>query len=102
MASDAVKKILAAESESDKKTAEARLRRDDIISAAEGNSARTIQKRLSDAAVESGKIRERLEAKLADYNKSAEAECEKELNSIREKAEKNMDKAVEAIISAYF
>ena len=102
MASEAVKKVLEAEAESDRRTAEAKQRRDEILTRAEGNSAHIIQKRLGDASRESANIRAELNSKLEDYRKNANAECEKQLISIKALAEKNMNSAVEAVIREYF
>ena len=102
MASEAVKKVLEAESESERKTAEAKQRRDEILMQAEGRSAHIIQKRLGDASKESAKIRNEFDCKLEDYKKNADAECEKQLGSIKALAEKNMNSAVEAVIREYF
>ncbi len=102
MASEAVKKILDAESESERKNALARKRRDEIISEAEGKASQLIQKRLGDAAAESRKIKAEYDKKLVAYREKAGADCDSELADIREKAEKNMQKAVDAVINEYF
>ena len=46
MASEAVKKILEAEALSDKRNAEARKQRDEIINSASGSSSLAIQKKI--------------------------------------------------------
>jgi vacuolar-type H+-ATPase subunit H len=102
MASEAVKKILEAEALSDKKNAEARRQRDDIISSASGKSSLAIQKRLSDAHSELSKLKSDYDKKLEEYKKNAEVECQKKIDSIRQQAEKNMGKAVDEIINRYF
>lgn len=102
MASDSIKKVLEAEAESDRKTAEARKRREDIINEAQGSSARAVQKGITDATAESGKLRDKLRAETESYRKNAEAQCDEELAKIRSQAEKNMDKAVDAIIRNFF
>ena len=102
MASEAVKKILEAEALSDKKNAEARKKRDEIIDAASGSSSLAIQKRLSEAHSEIAKLKADFDEKLKVYEKKAESECEKNIDSIKQKAEKNMVSAVDEIISRFF
>ena len=63
MASETVKKILAAEAESDKKNSEARKRRDDIITEASGKSSLAVQKRISEASSEAAKFKSELDKK---------------------------------------
>ena len=53
MASEAVKKILEAEALSDKRNAEARKQRDEIINSASGSSSLAIQKKITEAASDS-------------------------------------------------
>ncbi len=102
MASEAVKKILEAEAISDKKNAEARRQRDDIISSASGSSSLAIQKKIAEATSEAVKIREGYNEKLQEYEKNAENECIKKIGSIKQLAEKNMDSAVKEIINRFF
>lgn len=102
MASEAVKKILEAEALSEKKTAEARRQRDEIISSASGSSSLSIQKKITEAASEAAKIREGYAEKFMSYEKNAEDECSKKIQSIQQLAEKNMSSAVDEIISRYF
>ena len=102
MASEAVKKILEAEALSDKKNAEARKKRDEIIDAASGSSSLAIQKRLSEAHSEVEKLNADFDEKFKAYEKKAESECETNIDSIKQKAEKNMASAVDEIISRFF
>lgn len=102
MASEAVRKILEAEALSDKKNAEARKQRDDIISNATGKSSLAIQKKLGEAHTELSKLKADYDRKLENYRKNAEAECQKKIDSIKQQADKNTDKAVGEIISRYF
>lgn len=102
MASEAVKKILAAESDSGQKISEAKKRKEEIISDAEGRSAMTIQKKLSEAATESARIKQDYDRRLEEYTKETEARCSGEIEDIRRIAGQNMDKAVEAVISRFF
>lgn len=102
MASEAVKKILEAEAVSDKKTAEARKQRDEIISSASGSSALSIQKRIAEATSETAKLRSEYDKKAADYFEKAESECSKTLDKIKSQSENKMDAAVNAIIDRYF
>ncbi|WP_295075246.1 hypothetical protein [Ruminococcus sp.] len=102
MASEAVKRILEAEALSDKKNAEARKQRDDIISNATGRSALAIQKKLGEAHTELSKLKADYDRKLENYRKNAEAECQKKNDSIKQQADKNTGKAVDEIISRYF
>lgn len=102
MASEAVKKILAAESNSGQKISEARKRKEEIISDAEGRSVTAIQKKLSEASAESARIKEEYSKRLQSYNEKADAECSRKIEDIRRIADQNMDKAVEAVISRFF
>lgn len=102
MASEAVKKILAAESESGQKTTDARKRRDEIIENAMGNSSIIIQKRLSDANKESNRIRSEYDKKLDEYQKNAKTDYDYQLAELKAMSEKNMDKAVDEIIARFF
>ena len=102
MASEAVKKILEAEALSDKKISEARRQRDDIISKASGQSSLAIQKKLGEAHTELSRLKADYDKKFEQYKKNAEAECQNKIESIRQQAEKNMDRAVDEIIGRYF
>ncbi|MBQ9899474.1 MAG: hypothetical protein IJM44_08505 [Ruminococcus sp.] len=102
MASEAVKKILAAETESDRLMAEARQRRDDIVSEAEGSSSLAIQKKITEATAAAGKIRAGYADKAKEYAGEAEKKCSQQLAEIQRLAEKNMDSAADAIISEFF
>ncbi len=102
MASEAVKKILEAEALSDRKNADARRQRDDIISTASGKSSLAIQKKISEATAEAAKIRSKYDEKLKAYEKKSEAECSDRINKMRQLAEKNMNSAVDEIISRFF
>lgn len=102
MASEAVKKILEAEAEADRKSAQARARADDIVTAAERDASIAVQKRLTDAKTEIGRQREENSRKLEEYTAKAEEECAARLDELEKTAASNTDKAVEAIISRYF
>lgn len=102
MASEAVKKILEAEALSDRKNADARRQRDDIISTASGRSSLAIQKKISEATSEAAKIRKVFDEKLVAYEKKSETACSEQISSIRQLAENNMDQAVDSIISRFF
>ena len=102
LASEAVKKILEAEAESEKKNAEARKRRDEIINDASGKSSLAVQKRISEASSETARLKKELEKKAAVYRKKAEETCDEQISDIRSAAEKNMDKAIDAVIAQFF
>ena len=102
MASEKIKKILEAEALSDKKNAEARRHRDEIIEAASGSSSLSIQKKISEAAAEAAGIKADFSKKAEEYKEKAGSECEKKLSELKSIAEKNMDKAIGALISSYF
>lgn len=102
MASEAVKKILAAESGSGQRISEARKRKEEMINDAQGKSALTIQKKLSEAAAESARIKGEYDERLKKYNQKIEADCKQKTEEIRKTADQNMDKAVEAVISRFF
>lgn len=102
MASEAVKKILEAEALADKKTAEARIKREEIINSASGSSALAIQKRISEATAEAAKLRADYDSKLVEYKKKADVEYEEKLKEIRAVSEENSDRAVDEIIKKFF
>lgn len=102
MASEAVRKILAAESESDKLMAQARQRRDDIVSEATGSSSLAIQKKITEATAAAGKIRAGYAERSKKYAQEAEEKCSAQLDEIRSQAEKNMDTAADAVIKEFF
>ena len=102
MASEAISKILAAEAESNRKNAEARQRKEQLINDAMGNSARTIQKKLGAATAASHKMRTELDEKLSEHRKHAEEECQKEIARLKQLSEKNMDSTVDEIIKKFF
>ncbi|MBR2283955.1 MAG: hypothetical protein IJ874_06000 [Ruminococcus sp.] len=102
MASETVKRILAAEAEADRLTSEARARADDIISKAQQNAAIAVQKRLFDAKAEADRIRLENEKKLDGYKKQKQEEYAMQAAKLKVSCEKNMDKAVESVISGFF
>ena len=102
MASETINKILEAEAEAERRTSEAKQRRDKLINDAQGKASLAVQKSLSEAAKEAGRMKTDIGAKLSAYRSEAEEECDKKIDDIRRKAGKNMDKAVEAIIGEYF
>lgn len=102
MASEAVKKILSAESEADRLNAEARKKAEEIINSAEQQAVVAIQKKLAEAKTEAEKIRKSNNVKIAEYTENAEKECAGILENIRSNSEKNADKAVDAVISSFF
>ena len=102
MASEAVKKVLAAEEDADKAISAARVKSSEIITSAESQAAVAVQKRISDAKAEADKIRTNNKKKLEEYSSAAEAECNKKISQIRSSAEKNADKAAQLIIEEFF
>ncbi len=102
MASEAVKKILAAEAEFNRKNAEAKQRKDELIDNANGNAARTIQKKLGAATAASHRMRMEYDEKLSDHRKNAEEKCQKDIEQLKLISEKNMDKTVDEIIKKFF
>lgn len=102
MASEAVKKILAAESGAGQRISEAKKRKEEIINDAQGRSVLTIQKKLGDAAAESARIKSGYDERLKKYNNKVEEECRQMTDELRRTAEQNMDKAVDAVISRFF
>jgi len=102
MASESVRKILEAESRSEKKNADARLRAEEIVTEAERYSSIAVQKKISQASDEVQKVRDEYKKSAEAYRKSAEDECRRKISSITELAEKNSTKAVDAVIKEYF
>lgn len=102
MASEAIKRILEAESEVNKKNAEARKRKDEIINNAVGNSALIIQKKIGEANAESNRQRIEYDKMLASHREKAEAELEKDLENLKDISEKNMSRTIEEIINSIF
>ncbi len=99
MASESVRRILSAEAEANKKNAEARRKAEEIISDAEKQSAVAVQKKLAEARAETEKVRLLNNGRLSEYADNAKADCEKKLAEIRKQAEKNSEKAIDAIIN---
>ena len=102
MASEAVKTILAAEAESEKKNADARRKRDENIAEAQGNSALAVQKKLAEAAAHSVASKKEYAEKTQQYRQKAEKECQKRLDEIESLAQKNIDNAANAVIEKFF
>lgn len=102
MASEAIKRILEAESEVNKKNAEARKRKDEIINNAAGNSAHIIQKKIGEANAESDRQRIEYDKMLASHREKAEAELEKDLENLKDISEKNMSRTIDEIINSIF
>ncbi|MBP3747308.1 MAG: hypothetical protein J6I47_07580 [Ruminococcus sp.] len=102
MASEAIKRILEAESEVNKKNAEARKRKDEIINNAVGNSALIIQKKIGEANAESNRQRIEYDKMLASHREKAEAELEKDLENLKDISEKNMSRTIDEIINSIF
>lgn len=102
MASEAVKRILEAEAESDRKNVQARQKAEDIVNEAQRQAALLVQKKLTEARTEAEKIRSADKLRAEEYRKNAEKEYSQELEKIRSKAESNYDKAASAIINRFF
>lgn len=102
MASEAVKRILEAEAEADRRSAEARAKADGIVTEAERKASIAVQKRLTDAKTETGRIRDENRRRLEEYTNKAEEDCAAKLAELEKTAASNSEKAVEAIISGYF
>ncbi|MDE5770989.1 MAG: hypothetical protein K2I06_05060 [Ruminococcus sp.] len=102
MASEAVKKILSAEADSNRKNADARKCSEDIIMEAERYSALAVQKKISAAAAEAEKIRAEYRKKSDIHAEQAEKSCFEQIKNIRMQAEKNMSNAVNAVIEEFF
>lgn len=102
MASDAVKKILTAESEADRLNANARRKAEDIVSSANQRAVVAVQKKLAEAKSETERIRKSNSGKLVEYTEKAEKECAEKLAVIGRQVEKNTDNAVRAVISSFF
>lgn len=102
MASESVKKILAAEADSEKKNSDAKKRRDEIINEATGKSSQAVQKRLALASLEAAKMRNDIKSKTEQYRREAENTCNDDIGIISSQAQKNMDKAIDAVISRFF
>jgi len=102
MASEAVKKILEAESESNRKISEARQKSDEIIRNAQGGASLLIQKRISEANAAASKSRREYDKKLEEYTKQAQAECDRQIAAIQKQAQQNMSGAADEIIARFF
>lgn len=102
MASEAVNKVLSAEAESNRKTAEARKTAENIITEAEKYSALSIQKKISQASAEMEKVRSDYTKKLDVYAEQSETACLEKIAEIRLNAGKNMENAVSAVIKEFF
>lgn len=102
MASDAVKKIISAETTAEKLNADARRKAEDIVSSAHQHAVIAVQKKLAEAKTEAEKIRKSNNSRLAEYTETAEKNCTEKLDIIRRQVESNADKAVDAVISGFF
>lgn len=102
MASDAVKKILSAESASNQKILQARQNAEEIITEAEKYAALAIQKKINYASGEVEKIRSDYMEKFDVHARQSETNCLEKIAEIRSGAEKNMDNAVNAVIKEFF
>lgn len=102
MASEAVKKVLLAETSADRLNAEARQKAEDIVSSAHQRAVVAVQKKLAEAKAEADKIRNADNTKLAEYTKIAEKNCAEKLDLIHKQVEKNTDRAVNAVIESFF
>ncbi|MCM1508590.1 MAG: hypothetical protein NC177_15885 [Ruminococcus flavefaciens] len=102
MASEAVKKVLSAEAVSNEKISEARRTAEDIITEAEKYSAIAVQKKISQAVAETEKIRTEYMEKFDVHARQCESDCFEKMAEIRSQAEKNMENAVNAVISEFF
>ena len=81
---------------------EARAKADGIVTEAERKASIAVQKRLTDAKTETGKLRDDNRRRLAEYTDKAEKDCAAKLGELEKTAASNSDRAVEAIISGYF
>lgn len=102
MASEAVNKVLSAEAQSNKKTAEARRTAENIITEAEKYSALAIQKKISQASAEMEKVRSDYTKRLEVHTEQSNKKCAEKIAEIRSGAEKNMESAVSAVIKEFF
>lgn len=102
MASEAVRKILDAEAESNRRNSEALRQSDGIISDADRYSALAIQKKISEASAETEKIREEYRKQEAIHAEKAKAECLAVIDRIKRQAEKNAENAINAVIREFF
>lgn len=102
MASEAVEKVLMAEKQSGIKTAEARKTAENIVTEAEKYSALAIQKRISQASAEMEKVRSDYKKRLEVHTEQSDKKRSEKIAEIRLDAEKNMEKAVSAVIEEFF
>lgn len=102
MASEAVNKILTAEKQSAEKTIQARQTAENIITEAERYSAIAVQKKISQAISEMEKIRSDYAKRLEVHSGQSDSKYAGKSAEIRLNAEKNMEKAVTAVIEEFF
>ena len=102
MASEAVSKVLSAEENASRKTAEARQTAENIITEAEKYSALAVQKKISQAVTEMEKVRDNYKKQLDLYAEQSSEKRSEKIAEIRSIAEKNMEKAVSAVIEEFF
>ena len=102
MASEAVNKILTAEKQSAEKTVQARQTAENIITEAERYSAIAVQKKISQAISEMEKIRSDYAKRLEVHSGQSDSKYAGKSAEIRLNAEKNMEKAVTAVIEEFF
>lgn len=102
MASDAVKKILSAESAFNRSISDTHKTADEIIKEAEKYSGVAVQKRITQASHEVDKVRLDYMEKIDVHSRQSDTDCDKKIAEIRLLAEKNMDNAVNAVIREFF
>ncbi|MBR6242208.1 MAG: hypothetical protein IKQ90_01790 [Ruminococcus sp.] len=102
MASDAVNKVLAAESESGRVLSEARRQSEDIIRGAERDAALAVQKKISEASAEGSRLKAILNSRINTYEEEHDVVCNEELDRIRQTARENTEKAADAVIAKFF
>ncbi|MGN1403358.1 MAG: hypothetical protein ACI4XB_03445 [Ruminococcus sp.] len=102
MVSETVQQVLSAESAADTLLAETKAKCSRIIEDAEAYADRICKEKTEAADAEGTKLRAENQARAEQYSRAAAEECARKQAEIRQKADKNMDAAVELILSQLF
>lgn len=102
MASETVKKVLLAETNSDKKLYDARKKSEAIILSAEEYSKNFLQQQIEWAKADSIKLKEENLKKISKYQTELEANFKKDKEIIIQQVNKKMPDAINEVISTFF
>lgn len=102
MVSDAVKKVLSAESASDSLIAQAKETSRKIIADAENYADEAVRKKSAEARKNADRLIAENEIRIDEYKRQAAEKCSAEKAALYSAADKNTDKTVDALINLLF